>query len=246
VAYKIDTDGLHAGKNYGRISVSGIYGEEVIPVSVVMRTNRQWADGISWKRDFRNFASLYIRQEIGEYERNLLLNSMQTALSRAHATAVEPGRVRLYQADVALLQEKGELARQFLGEVREEILDEFLAFSAEMLYSEFSNQGLDKAGADAAFEETYGSSIEDYLRQTFESQLDVDSLLNEMTTSGKYETYGDKLYMAESGEDIDKSAYDIFTISGDTLKLELPSGADPSEGEILPGLQYPLEFKKAN
>ncbi|MCI8542302.1 hypothetical protein [Acetatifactor aquisgranensis] len=125
-------------------------------------------------------------------------------------------------------------------------LDEFLAFSAEMLYSEFSNQGLDKAGADAAFEETYGSSIEDYLRQTFESQLDVDSLLNEMTTSGKYETSGDKLYMAESGEDIDKSAYDIFTISGDTLKLELPSGADPSEGEILPGLQYPLEFKKAN
>ena len=123
VTYMVDTDGLHAGKNYGRIYINGIYGEEVIPVSVVMRTNRVWADGISWKRDFRNFASLYIRQEIGEYERNLLFNSMQTALSRAHSTAMDPRRIRLYQADVALLQEKGEQARQFLDEVREEILD---------------------------------------------------------------------------------------------------------------------------
>ena len=125
-------------------------------------------------------------------------------------------------------------------------LDEFLDFSAEMLYTEFSNQGLDKDAADAAFEETYGSSIVDYLRQTFESELDVDSLLTEMTTNGKYDTSGDKLYMSEEGQEIDKSAYDVFTISGDTLKLELPSGANPSQGEILPGLEYPLELKKAN
>ena len=125
-------------------------------------------------------------------------------------------------------------------------LDEFLAFSTEMMYTEFSNQGLDKDAADAAFEETYGSSITDYLRQTFESELDVDSLLTEMTTNGKYDTSGDKLYMSEEGQEIDKSAYDVFTISGDTLKLELPSGADPSQGEILPGLEYPLELKKAN
>ncbi len=123
VAYMIDTDGLHAGKNYGRIYIKGVYGEEVIPVSVVMRTNRRWADGMSWKRDFGNFVSLYLRQETGEYEQNLLLNSMQTALSRAHSTAVDPLRIRLYQADVALLQGKREQVRQILGEVREGILD---------------------------------------------------------------------------------------------------------------------------
>lgn len=123
VPYMVDLDGLHGGKNYGRIHIKGVYGEEVIPVFVVMRTNRQWADGMSWKRDFGNFVSLYLRQETGEYERSLLLNSMQTALSRAHSTAADPRRVRLYQADVALLQEKREQARQFLGEVREEILD---------------------------------------------------------------------------------------------------------------------------
>ena len=108
VPYMVDLDGLHGGKNYGRIHIKGVYGEEVIPVFVVMRTNRQWADGMSWKRDFGNFVSLYLRQETGEYERSLLLNSMQTALSRAHSTAADPRRVRLYQADVALLQEKRE------------------------------------------------------------------------------------------------------------------------------------------
>ncbi len=123
VAYLVDTNELHAGKNYGRIFVRGIYGEEMVPVSVTLRSNRLWADGLSWKRDFGNFVSLYLKQETGEYERNFLLNSMQTALSRAHSTAQDPLRIRLYQADVFLLQEKGEQAREILAQVREEILD---------------------------------------------------------------------------------------------------------------------------
>lgn len=125
-------------------------------------------------------------------------------------------------------------------------LDEFLAFSTDMMYDEFAKQELSKEEADAAFQETYGTSIEDYLRQTFESEVDLDALLQEMATSGKYETSGNKLHMAEEGEEIDKNAYDVFTVTGSTLKLELPKGADPSQGEILPGLEYPLEFKKVN
>lgn len=124
-------------------------------------------------------------------------------------------------------------------------LEEFLSFSTDMMYEMFSEQGIGKEDADTQFEATYGTSMQDYLRQTFESEVNVDDLLNEMTTNGKYDTSGDKLYMAEEGEEIDKNAYDVFTISGDTLKLELPAGADPSEGEILPGLEYPLNFKKA-
>lgn len=125
-------------------------------------------------------------------------------------------------------------------------LDEFLAFSTQMMYDEFENQGLGQEEADAAFQETYGNSIEDYLRENFESEVNVDSLLQEMATNGKYEVSGNKLHMAEDGEEIDKNAYDVFTVTGDTLKLELPKGADPSQGEILPGLEYPLEFKKTN
>lgn len=122
-------------------------------------------------------------------------------------------------------------------------LEEFLTFSTDMLYEQFD---VSKEEADAAFEKQYGMSISDFMRQTIDSELDVDALLDEMTTSGKYETSGDKLYMADENGEIDKNAYDVFTVSGDTLKLELPAGADPSQGEILPGLEYPLEFKKAN
>lgn len=125
-------------------------------------------------------------------------------------------------------------------------LEEFLTFGTDVLYATFAEQGMDKEGADAAFEESYGCSITDYMRQTFEAELDMDALLDEMSTSGKYDTSGDKLYMANEGEEIDKNAYDMFTVSGGTLKLELPSGADQSQTEILPGLEYPLELKKVN
>ena len=74
----------------------------------------------------------------------------------------------------------------------------------------------------------------------------MDALLQDMTITGTYETSGNKLYMAQDGESIDKNAYDVFTIDGSNLKLELPSGVDASEGEILPGLSYPLEFTKKN
>ena len=59
VPYTVRYDRLHAGKNYGRIRVRGLYDEAVLPVSAVLRSNRLWTDGPSWKRDFGNFVSLY-------------------------------------------------------------------------------------------------------------------------------------------------------------------------------------------
>lgn len=125
-------------------------------------------------------------------------------------------------------------------------LDEFVAFGTDIMYKEFDAQGLSQEEADAAFQESQGTSISDYLRTTFETSVDIDALLAEMALSGTYETSGDKLYMAQDGESIDKNAYDVFTVDGSKLKLELPAGVDASEGEILPGLSYPLEFTKRN
>ncbi|MCI9338083.1 MAG: hypothetical protein HFH93_11200 [Lachnospiraceae bacterium] len=122
-------------------------------------------------------------------------------------------------------------------------VDEFVKFSTEMLYTQFQDQqGLGKEDADAVFEESYGSDIETFMRSQIEESVDANALLSEMTTNGKYDTSGNKLYMAADGEEIDKNAYDLFTVSGDSLKLELPSGAD--QEEILPGLAYPLTLKK--
>lgn len=121
--------------------------------------------------------------------------------------------------------------------------DEFVTFSVDMMYEMLKEQsGLEKADADAAFQETYGKSIEDYMREEVAAQLDARSLVQEMATSGKYETSGDKLHMSEGDAEIDKNAYDIFSVSGDVLKLELPAGA--ANTEIVPGLSYPIELKK--
>lgn len=125
----------------------------------------------------------------------------------------------------------------------EKWLDEFIVFSVDMMYDTLKEQnGLEKADADAMFQEAYSMSIEDFMRETVASQLDASALVQEMATSGKYETSGDKLYMSEGDAAIDKNAYDVFTVNGDVLKLELPAGA--ANEEIVPGLSYPIELKK--
>ncbi len=123
VDYTVRLDRLHAGKNYGEITVRSLYGEERIPVAVTLPSGRSRAERLSFKHDFFSFTSLYLKQETGEYEKNLVFNSMQTSLSRAHATAENSSVIRLYQAEVALRQEKRDQARQFLEEAKEQILD---------------------------------------------------------------------------------------------------------------------------
>ena len=123
VEYMVIPEKLHAGKNSGMIRVTGVRGEETVRILVDMHSNRTWADGPAYKKDFSNFVSLYLKKEAGEYEKNLVLNSMQTALSRDHAIAKDPSLIRLYQADVYLMQDKREQAAQMLEEAREVILD---------------------------------------------------------------------------------------------------------------------------
>lgn len=120
---RVRLDRLHAGKNQGRITVRGLFGTLTAQVSVTARSNRAWAQEQAYKRDFYNFALQYIKAETGLYERELLLNGMQTSLARALPEAPEPARIRLYQADIALKQERAEAASQFLEEAKERVLD---------------------------------------------------------------------------------------------------------------------------
>lgn len=123
--------------------------------------------------------------------------------------------------------------------------DAFVTFSVDMMYDMLKEQqGLEKADADAMFEEVYSMGIEEYMRETVAQSLDAKALASEMATSGKYEISGDKLHMSEGDAEIDKNAYDVFSVNGDVLKLELPAGA--ANEEIVPGLSYPIELKKEN
>lgn len=123
-------------------------------------------------------------------------------------------------------------------------VDAFLDYSVDMLYDTFEAQGLTKEEADSLVMENFGMSIEDYMRETVASSLDAGALAREMETTGNYETKGNKLYLAEGSSKIDESYYDIFTVNGNKLTLELPDGVDKSEAEIIPGLSYPLELNK--
>lgn len=125
----------------------------------------------------------------------------------------------------------------------EKWVDEFVTFSVDVMYDSLKEEnGLEKEEADSMFETAYGMGIEEFLREYISAELDAKELVQDMSTSGKYETSGDKLYMAEGSESIDKNSYDVFTVNGDVMKLELPAGA--ANEEIVPGLSYPLELKK--
>ena len=126
-------------------------------------------------------------------------------------------------------------------------LDELVDYSADMLYDILEGQGMSREEADDFILQTFGMNMDEYtqaLRAELASELDANELMGEVETSGTYKTKGDKLYMAEGSDKIDESYYDIFTVSGNKLTLDLPEGVDESEGEIVPGMSYPLVFEK--
>lgn len=122
-------------------------------------------------------------------------------------------------------------------------LDAFIDYSMEMVYDEFESYGLSREEVDADILENYGMSMQDYMFLLV-GELDVSELVEELESAGTYETRGNKLYMAEGSDKIDPFVYDIFTVNGNKLTLELADGADPSEAEIVTGLSYPLILER--
>ena len=120
----------------------------------------------------------------------------------------------------------------------------FIDYNVDMMYDMLTEQGLSKEEADAAILESFGMSLEEYFLDAFASELNADDMADEMESTGTYQTKGDKLYLAEGSDSIDESYYDIFKVDGTKLTLELPDGVDESEGEIIPGLSYPLVLQK--
>ena len=120
-------------------------------------------------------------------------------------------------------------------------LDSFATFSLDVMYAQFEDMGLSREEADELVQSQYNCTMEDYIRDTMESSVNVDAMAAEMKMEGIWEAKGDKLYMSEDDE-IDVNRFDIFSVSGDTLTLNLPEGAE-DESDI-PGLQYPYTLHK--
>lgn len=121
-------------------------------------------------------------------------------------------------------------------------LDAFIDYSAEMMYSELEESGMSREDVDEFVEYYYGMGVEEYLRYSIELEINISDLVGDMVSTGKYQTEYNKLYLIEDYSVFNENVYDIFSVNGDKLKIELPEGADESEAEIVPGLSYPLEF----
>ena len=114
--------------------------------------------------------------------------------------------------------------------------------TGEELYQQIEAEGVDRATADQMIQETYGCTAQEYMTQLLQQSIDVDSLLDEIESTGAYEARGEKLFMADPGEEISANQYDLFKVDGDTLTLSLAD--DSQDPEVLPGLDYPLVFTR--
>lgn len=118
----------------------------------------------------------------------------------------------------------------------------FIGYMVDAIYAGIDAEGVDRATADQMIQQTYGCTAEEYITQLADEAFDDDAMLEEMDTSGKYEVKGQKLFLAEEGEEIEGNRYDHFAIEGDKLTLSLVD--ETEDPEVLPGLNYPLTFTR--
>lgn len=118
----------------------------------------------------------------------------------------------------------------------------------EVLYKTAEESGLSREDFDAAFEQSTGSSVSDYVAEQL-SQLDEEELLSSLEEdddSGVYKAADGKLYFEDQEADFSEDNYVSYTledgkltftsVTGDTLELE-------SLSEMVDDL-FPMVFTK--
>ncbi len=122
-------------------------------------------------------------------------------------------------------------------------IDDLCDFAVEKMYDTFETEsGVDRETADSLIYEQYGMTIDEMMRQQIDLLFNVDAFIASIETKGNYETKGNKLFLGD-GDEVDRSRYDIFSVTGDTLKLELPKGALCTPLSTS-GLEYPITLYK--
>ena len=111
-------------------------------------------------------------------------------------------------------------------------------FMVQIMYEQLEAElGYDKETADKFVQEQSGMTIQEFCETQLIDLMDFDDLTEEFNVTGTYKVKGDKLYLADDDGVFDD--YVIFSVDGDTLTLNDPSGADEIEG-----LKLPLKLKR--
>ncbi len=119
-------------------------------------------------------------------------------------------------------------------------LDDMILYTLDTMYDMFEEMGLSREETDELLRDMYNMTMEEYLRESMETELDpegmADSMLEEVDMTGVYRVDGDRLYM--SNTEIDENRYDNFHFEEDKLIIELPDGTESEE--LVPGISYPF------
>ena len=119
--------------------------------------------------------------------------------------------------------------------------DDFIEFLKGMSAKQAEDMGMSYEEFKEAYKQQSGSEFEADLEKQIET-MDMNSLLEESESAGKYKVIGNNLFMTAAGEEESELLYDTFEISGDTLKLLGKN--DPEYVEENSFIKYPMEFTR--
>jgi hypothetical protein len=120
LGYAIDPGALHAGRNFGRLTIQTVYQEFVIECEVLARGSGDEA-GQLYRQEYLNYVDLYLNYQAGNRGERLLLNGMQTELSRMRSSGQSTDLAEMFHAEVYLLQGRREQAGLLLEDARPRI-----------------------------------------------------------------------------------------------------------------------------
>lgn len=116
----------------------------------------------------------------------------------------------------------------------------------EMMYQQAEEMGMTREDFDAAFQETYDSTVAEYCGELMDSLLD-DSVLDDLASEdhGVYRVEDGKLFVAETQEDLADDVYFTYTVEGDNLSVNSVEGGALELDQL--EVELPMVFvKRAN
>lgn len=111
----------------------------------------------------------------------------------------------------------------------------------DMMYQQFADQGMDKEAADAAMQEKYQMTVEEFSEETARQSFTASSLEESLESSDSlYCVEGNQIYSYAEGAESD-AEINTFQVEGDTLTL-----LDSNQAEMYEalGMAFPLTLTR--
>lgn len=118
--FAIDPRELHSGHNYGRLTLRTVYQEFVIHLEVCAKGTQDLA-AHAYRQGYLSYTNLYLDYLAKRRSEWLLLNGMQTELTRMRTAGQTPDLVQMFHAEVYLLQGRRDQAGLLLEDAKPRI-----------------------------------------------------------------------------------------------------------------------------